>query len=78
MVAGENFSVLQIRGRDIPQINRFAVGNIHSEHLVEITIEQLAFISHAQSISAHQSIYGSGVEIIREQLEILIPFALRS
>ena len=38
MVAGENFSVLQIRGRDIPQIKRFAVGNIHSEHLIEITI----------------------------------------
>ena len=78
MVAGENFSVLQIRGRDIPQIKRFAVGNIHSEHLVEITIEQLAFISHAQSISAHQSIHSGGVETDREQFEILIPFALFS
>ena len=78
MVAGENFSVLQIRSRDIPQIKRFSVGNIHSEHLVEITIEQLAFISHAQSISAHQSIHSSGIETGREQFEIFIPFTLLS
>ena len=78
MVVGENFSVLQIRGRDIPQIKRFAVGYVHAEHLVEITIEQLAFISHAQSVSAHQSIHSGGVKTGREQFEILIPFALLS
>ena len=78
MVAGENYPVLQIRGRDIPQIKRFAVGNIHSEHLVEIAIKQFTFISHAQSVSAHQSIHSGGVKTGREQLEILIPFALLS
>ena len=78
MVAGENFSVLQIRGRNIPQIKWFSVGYVHAEHLVEIAIKQFTFISHTQSVSAHQSIYSSGVKTGREQFEILIPFALLS
>ena len=78
MVAGENFSVLQIRGRDIPQIKWSAVGYVHAEHLVEIAIKQFTFISHTQSVSAHQSIHSGGVKTGREQLEILIPFALLS
>ena len=78
MIAGENFSALQIRGSDVPQKKRLSVGDLHSEHLVEITIEQLAFISHAQSISAHQPIHSSGIETGREQFQILIPFTLLS
>ena len=78
MIARADGATGKVGGGDVPKVERFAVGDLKVEHLVEIAIKQFTFISHAQSVSAHQSIYSSGVKTGREQFEILIPFALLS
>lgn len=47
MFASENRPIFKVGGCDVPQLQLFAVPNVQLEHLIEIAIEQAAFMIHA-------------------------------
>ena len=47
MVSGEDGAAGKIGGGDVPKVERFAVGDSEIEHLVEIAVVQLSFITDA-------------------------------
>ena len=48
MLAGEDRATFKIGGSDVPKLQWFSVANIQLEHLVKVTIKQIAHMIHAE------------------------------
>ncbi len=77
MLGGENGLGGDGCGRDIPEVEWLALGALlHAQHLIEIAVEDLAFVADVDGVAAHQALDGGGVEMIDEQLIVVVPLAL--
>ena len=48
MLADEDRATFKLGGSDVPKLQWFAVANVQLEHLVEIAIKQISFMTHAE------------------------------
>ena len=76
MDASQDLGVREVLRRDVPQVKRPAIANLHVEHLIEVTIINLTAVTHTQRRAAHQAIHRCRIEAARQQFKILVPFPL--
>ena len=76
MRAGLYCRVAQKVGGDVPEKKRLTGANLHSQHLIEITIVNLSAPADAESGTAHEIVHGCGIEAIGKQFQIFVPFSL--
>ena len=48
MLAGDDRVTFKVGGSDVPKLHWFAFANIQFEHLVKVTIKQIALMIHAE------------------------------
>lgn len=77
MVCGEDGLGGDGCGRDVPEEKRVARGALlHAQHLVEVAVEDFAFVADVDGAAAHEAIDGGGVEAVGEQFHVAVPFAV--
>ena len=48
MLAGEDRATFKIGGSDVPKLQWFGFANVQLEHLIEIAIKQISFMTHTE------------------------------
>ena len=74
MIAGHDFAIFDFLRIDIPQKDACAIAPLHPELLIEIAIINFSAPAHADRVAAHQTINGSSVKRLDQQLHVLIKF----
>ena len=64
MVTSSDVSLPQAFQVNIPEAHRSTVAEMKPEHLVEVTVSKSALVIDTQGVSAHDSLYGRGIEAI--------------
>ena len=59
---------------EIPDVERFAVGELHVELLIEVAVEDSALPIDADGVTAHETRNRTGVKVLDEELVILGEF----
>ena len=78
MITGHDLAPIDFVRIDIPQEEAFSVFPLHVELLIEIAIVNFAAPSHADSITAHESIDRGRIKIVDQELHVFFKLVVVS